>query len=124
MVQINFQNYPKMIDVNYILNEWSYRLKDGIVDINDPEKFKILNEILNELGMEELNPNEIRVGSIFTLNSDLGNFKRGEKIKVTDIQSNDIETTYYFTNEQGIQDEFTVDINDTFSAVSEILEEE
>lgn len=31
-----------------ILLEWSYRLKDGIPDVNDPQKIKILNEILKE----------------------------------------------------------------------------
>lgn len=37
---------PDIIDE--LLLEWSYRLKDGIPDINDPEKVKILNQILTE----------------------------------------------------------------------------
>lgn len=31
-----------------ILLEWSYRLKDGIPDVNDPEKVKVLNTVLVE----------------------------------------------------------------------------
>lgn len=31
-----------------ILLEWSYRLKDGIPDVNDPEKVRVLNEVLAE----------------------------------------------------------------------------
>ena len=36
-----------------ILNEWSYRCHDGIVDLNDPIKFSILEGILDELGIDE-----------------------------------------------------------------------
>ena len=31
-----------------ILNEWSFRCHDGIVDLNDPKKLRILKEILDE----------------------------------------------------------------------------
>jgi len=34
--------------IDKILNEWSFRCHDGIVDINDPKKVKILQEILEE----------------------------------------------------------------------------
>jgi hypothetical protein len=34
-----------------ILNEWSFRCHDGIVDLNDPKKLRILKEILNENGI-------------------------------------------------------------------------
>jgi ribosome biogenesis GTPase A len=35
-----------MTVIDNILNEWSFRCHDGIVDINDPIKLSILNEIL------------------------------------------------------------------------------
>ena len=31
-----------------ILNEWSFRCHDGIVDLNNPIKVYILHEIVNE----------------------------------------------------------------------------
>jgi len=34
--------------IDEILNEWSFRCHDGIVDLNNPEKVKILFEILKE----------------------------------------------------------------------------
>jgi len=34
-----------------ILNEWSFRCHDGIVDLNDPKKLRILKEILEENGI-------------------------------------------------------------------------
>jgi hypothetical protein len=34
-----------------ILNEWSFRCHDGIVDLNDPKKIRILKEILDEFGI-------------------------------------------------------------------------
>ena len=32
--------------IDKILNEWSFRCHDGIVDLNDPKKVKILFEII------------------------------------------------------------------------------
>jgi hypothetical protein len=46
--------------IDKILNEWSFRCHDGIVDMNDPKKVAILNEILEEFGLlEEDIDNEI-----------------------------------------------------------------
>ena len=42
-----------MITVDSILLEWSYRCKDGVVDLNDPEKKAILEQVLSELGIED-----------------------------------------------------------------------
>jgi hypothetical protein len=39
--------------IDKILNEWSFRCHDGIVDMNDPTKVSILNEILDEYGVDE-----------------------------------------------------------------------
>lgn len=43
-----------MENINEILNEWSYRVHDGIVDMNDPIKVAVLNEILEEYGIDEV----------------------------------------------------------------------
>ena len=37
-----------MTVIDEILNEWSFRCHDGIVDLNDPIKLSVLNEILKE----------------------------------------------------------------------------
>jgi hypothetical protein len=42
--------------IDKILLEWSFRCHDGIVDLNDPIKMSILNEILDKLG---INLNEV-----------------------------------------------------------------
>jgi hypothetical protein len=42
-----------MINIDNILLEWSYRCKDGIVDLNNPEKKAILEQVLTELGIED-----------------------------------------------------------------------
>ena len=39
-----------MINIDNILLEWSYRCKDGIVDVENQEKVLILKEILQENG--------------------------------------------------------------------------
>jgi hypothetical protein len=42
-----------MTVIDNILMEWTYRCPDGIVDINNPEKIKILNEILADYNINE-----------------------------------------------------------------------
>jgi hypothetical protein len=42
-----------MTVIDKILNEWSFRCHDGIVDLNDPIKLSILQEMVNELELEE-----------------------------------------------------------------------
>ena len=42
-----------MTVIDNILNEWSFRCHDGIVDLNDPTKVSILEGILDELGIDE-----------------------------------------------------------------------
>lgn len=39
--------------IDQILVEWAYRCPDGVVDINDPKKIKILSEILNEIDSKQ-----------------------------------------------------------------------
>jgi hypothetical protein len=42
-----------MTVIDKILNEWSFRCHDGIVDLNNPKKLSILQEIINEIELEE-----------------------------------------------------------------------
>ena len=42
-----------MTVIDKILNEWSFRCSDGIVDINDPVKASILKEILEEIDSKQ-----------------------------------------------------------------------
>lgn len=42
-----------MTVIDKILNEWSFRCHDGIVDMNDPTKLSILQEIISEIELEE-----------------------------------------------------------------------
>ena len=42
-----------MIVTDEILNEWSFRCHDGIVDLNNPIKVSILHEIVNEYELKE-----------------------------------------------------------------------
>ena len=42
-----------MVTIDSILLEWSYRCNDGVVDLNNPEKKAILEQVLSELGIED-----------------------------------------------------------------------
>ena len=42
-----------MIVTDEILNEWSFRCHDGVVDLNDPKKLSLLENVLDEYGIDE-----------------------------------------------------------------------
>mgnify|MGYP003342149815 FL=1 len=48
-----------MVVIDKILNEWAYRCSDGVVDINDPIKLSILEEIYTEIGLLEINVDDL-----------------------------------------------------------------
>jgi hypothetical protein len=97
-----------MITIDNILLEWSYRCSDGIVDLNNPQKKAILEQILNELGIdlnEALNSKATSLAIDNILNSELGkkyNFKKqsdkyrlGNLDKITKDQFVDIINSLY-----------------------------
>jgi hypothetical protein len=45
--------------IEYILQEWSYRCHDGLVDVRNPDKVTVLEEILKELRLENNVINQI-----------------------------------------------------------------
>jgi hypothetical protein len=69
--------------IDKILLEWSYRCHDGIVDLNDPTKLSILQEMVNELELEEamlsLNSIKKRPDQFTTIFYDEDPFKIGDK---------------------------------------------
>jgi hypothetical protein len=80
-----------MITVDSILLEWSYRCKDGVVDLNDPEKKAILEQVLSELGIdlsEAENEDLISLISNSDLFSDFGNLETSGKGTIKLIFSN------------------------------------
>ena len=40
--------------IDELINEWSYRLKDGLPDMTDPDKVNVLKQILSEGNYGEL----------------------------------------------------------------------
>jgi hypothetical protein len=53
--------------IDQILNEWSFRCHDGIVDMNDPTKVSILNEILKEFNVDKtdiLNEGDVKYDEV------------------------------------------------------------
>ena len=94
-----------------ILNEWSFRCHDGIVDLNDPKKLRILKEILDENGINlEEQDEESPSAKSFDALIESKNLKREtkdkvitvlsevEKQKIIDNLSNDISTVISFLN--------------------------
>ena len=47
--------------IDQILNEWAYRCSDGIVDLNDPQKVKILLEIIKPALSEDIDDDILNV---------------------------------------------------------------
>jgi hypothetical protein len=69
-----------MTVIDQILNEWSFRCHDGIVDINDPIKVSVLNEILKEYHLDE---EEQSIDD--KINAIVSNLKDEEKEKIYNI---------------------------------------
>jgi len=80
-----------MIVTDEILNEWSFRCYDGIVDLNDPKKLRILKEILDENNIVLENKNPVEEGDKVT--------KKDSKINLfTDLAT---ETEKQYPSELG-----------------------
>jgi hypothetical protein len=87
--------------IDQILNEWSFRCHDGVVDINDPKKKAILDEILKEFNVNSLNEgqDEEDLTDIFKI---LGNAGEISKTKTFDILAQ--YTLDHYKDEPGMQD--------------------
>ena len=96
--------------IDKILEEWSFRCHDGVVDLNDPKKLRILKEILDENGIS-LNEgqDEEDLTDIFKI---LGNAGEITKTKTFDILAK--YTLAHYKDEPGMQDlikVFPYDVN-------------
>ena len=72
--------------IDKILNEWSFRCHDGIVNMNDPKKVAILNIILEENGVELPNSKNIDPNSETTSNTPEKELTEAEKFERFVIQ--------------------------------------
>jgi hypothetical protein len=86
-----------MTVIDKILEEWSFRCHDGIVDLNDPKKVRILKEILDENGINLLA--EDQDDDLTNIFSYLGNDKSLTKVQVFDKLAE--YTQKYFSSEMG-----------------------
>jgi hypothetical protein len=100
-----------MIVTDEILNEWSFRCHDGVVDLNDPKKLRILKEILDENGInlgeqDEESPSTKSFDALIesknlkreTKDKVITVLSEVEKQKIIDNLSNDISTVISFLN--------------------------
>jgi hypothetical protein len=100
-----------MTVIDKILNEWSFRCHDGIVDLNDPKKKAILESILKEYGINSLKEaDEISTTKSFdqliesknlsrkTKDSVITSLSEVEKQKIASNASNDINKIISFLN--------------------------
>ncbi len=97
--------------IDKILEEWSFRCHDGIVDLNDPKKKDILESILKEYGINSLKEaDEISTTKSFdqliesknlsrkTKDSVITSLSEVEKQKIANNASNDINKIISFLN--------------------------
>ena len=83
--------------IDEILNEWSFRCHDGVVDLNDPKKVRILKEILDENGIDFLTEDQDDdLTDIFTY---LGNDKSLSKVQIFDKLAE--YTATHYSSEMG-----------------------
>jgi hypothetical protein len=83
--------------IDQILNEWAYRCSDGVVDINNPDKKAILDEILKEYNIDLLKEDQDdKLADIFSY---IGDENALTKIEVFDRLS--AYTLQYHSAEMG-----------------------
>ena len=86
-----------MIVTDEILNEWSFRCHDGVVDLNDPKKVRILKEILDENSIDFLTEDQDDdLTDIFTY---LGSDKSLSKVQIFDKLAE--YTATHYSSEMG-----------------------
>jgi len=100
-----------MIVTDEILNEWSFRCHDGIVDLNDPKKLRILKEILDEYNIDLLKEgqDEEDLTDIFKILGNAGEITKTETFNILAQYTLD-----HYRNEPGMQDlikVFPYDVN-------------
>lgn len=113
----------KLDSLRQLVKEELKRSLNETNGVNQKEKLKkeineILDDILEETQLEEIMTSQINVGDVFTLSSDIGLFKRGDRVEVKDkgMYGNDVKLI--LSNNQGITDEFLLDIDDDFEALT------
>jgi hypothetical protein len=75
--------------IDQILNEWSFRCHDGVVDMNDPKKKAILDEILKEFNVDFLEQiEEEQIEEEITEDSSLASVSQNELEKLKSIFTN------------------------------------
>jgi len=94
-----------------ILNEWSFRCHDGIVDLNDPKKLRILKEILEEYNVDLLKEgqDEEDLTDIFKILGNAGEITKTETFNILAQYTLD-----HYSNKPGMQDlikVFPYDVN-------------
>lgn len=73
-----------------------------------------IKDYLNEVKVLSINP-----GQTFTLSCDLGNLKKGDKVKVNDVKPYGDDVEIHLSNDSGETDTFYLDKNDDFEELSE-----
>jgi hypothetical protein len=111
--------------LTYKLNQ-PYNIGYKVINVKEVEKItdntnelkkeinEILDDILQEDQLKEIQGSQINVGDVFTLNSDIGLFKSGETVQVKDKKVYGSEIKIILSNDQGVTDDFLLDINDDF----------
>jgi len=94
-----------------ILNEWSFRCHDGIVDLNNPKKLRILKEILDEYNIDLLKEgqDEEDLTDIFKILGNAGEITKTETFNILAQYTLD-----HYSNKPGMQDlikVFPYDVN-------------
>jgi hypothetical protein len=99
--------------IDKILREWSFRCHDGIVDMNDPKKVAVLNEILDEYDLQITENKEIEYTKTLNrkeISKDRGGRYRGDI--VVDFVNNKLPFTLKDGSEQIL--DFAPGIKDIF----------
>jgi hypothetical protein len=68
--------------------------------------------------LNELKATQVNIDDSFILSADIGEFRKGETVRVMDVKSTGDDVEIKFINNKGIIDIFYLDKNDTFETLN------
>lgn len=106
---------------NLYINKLYQAVKSKVqqnIDLNgqEPEFYPLTEE---EEKLQEVKGLQIKPGSNFTVQADLGKFKQGENVTVINVVPKEDEIHFTLRNDKGIEDIFIIDKNDNFNEMHE-----
>lgn len=102
----------KLGSLGLLYNEDRYKVTSPKDIDNEMHTYMHISHTDDKAELNEDGNNFYKKGSSFTINGNIGNFKRGDKVTVKDIKETKTDIELYLENQDGVKDTLFLDPND------------